>query len=42
MLYALYEHKIIIKDKNNTEEYNDEIQKLLKEIKKDIDGYIKK
>ena len=42
LLYELYKNNIIIKDENNTEEYYEEIQKLLKEIKKDIDGDIKK
>ena len=42
LLYALYEHKIIIKDENNNEDYYVNIQELLKEIKKEIDGDIKK
>ena len=42
LLSALYKNNIIIKDENNNQIYYDEIQKLLKEIKKDIDGDIKK
>ena len=42
LLYALYKNEIIIKDEHNNQDYYEEIQNVLKEIKNDIAGDIKK
>ena len=42
LLYALYKNEIITKDEHNNQDYYEEIQNVLKEIKNDIAGDIKK